>query len=149
MGTVLPERHGWSLFCDDIRDEVGNKQSYMGLYKGVMFVNARFPAVLPGLGIIVNFSEPATSAPGDLLINLYFPGVALDGPPSWSVEVPAADESTLERPSDFPTAEQSRILSFPIRFAPFAIERAGRLHVRIVQGEDVYPAGSLEFRSQD
>lgn len=37
------KRHAWSLFCDDIRIEVGNKVSLMGIYNGEMFFEA-FPS---------------------------------------------------------------------------------------------------------
>ncbi|TPW22566.1 hypothetical protein FH712_16630 [Marinobacter nauticus] len=43
------DRTFYSIICDDIRHEVGDKISLMGCYSGVMFVN-EFPAALPKLG---------------------------------------------------------------------------------------------------
>lgn len=40
-------------FCDDIRQEVGNKFSYIGCYSGEMIVD-KLPATLPKLGVLVH-----------------------------------------------------------------------------------------------
>lgn len=40
-------RYGYSIFCDDIRNEVGGKLSFMGCYSSVMFVSRSFPFILP------------------------------------------------------------------------------------------------------
>lgn len=43
-----------TVFCDDIREEVGNKRSLMGIYQGEMFIQS-MPALLPRLCFYVNF----------------------------------------------------------------------------------------------
>jgi len=40
-------RYGYSIFCDDIRNEVGGKLSFIGCYSSVMFLNRGFPFILP------------------------------------------------------------------------------------------------------
>lgn len=54
-------RHIQAIFCDDIRHEVGNKVSYMGVYNGQLFV-PQFPVVLPKLvvvtSVITSVDEP-------------------------------------------------------------------------------------------
>ncbi|MDP1679015.1 MAG: hypothetical protein Q8L02_02625 [Candidatus Nitrotoga sp.] len=44
----LNQRVVFAYFCDDIRQEVGNKFSFVGCYQGVMVVQ-QFPAQLPKL----------------------------------------------------------------------------------------------------
>ena len=46
-------------FCDDIRNEIGGKTSYIGCYRGVMEVSA-FPITLPKLCASVRASTPAS-----------------------------------------------------------------------------------------
>ena len=50
-----------TIYCDDIRREVGNKMSYMGVYTSKLLV-PEFPAILPKLSIIIevrtSMSEP-------------------------------------------------------------------------------------------
>src|SRR5208282_5784869 len=47
-----------AIFCDDIRQEVGNKLSYMGCYTGQMFVQA-FPLALPKVCVAMHAVTPA------------------------------------------------------------------------------------------
>ncbi len=47
----------YTIFCDDLRQEVGNKVSYMGVYQGMMFVPA-FPVALPKLCAAVTARFP-------------------------------------------------------------------------------------------
>lgn len=53
----MTERFITALFCDDIREEVGNKVSLMGCYAGEMFVD-RLPAALPKLCAFVTVFTP-------------------------------------------------------------------------------------------
>ncbi|MEW6292791.1 MAG: hypothetical protein AB1544_05735 [Pseudomonadota bacterium] len=54
-------RHIEVIYCDDIREEVGNKLSYMGVYSGELHVQAA-PVVLTKLSIAVkvvtDFADP-------------------------------------------------------------------------------------------
>ena len=50
-----------TIFCDDIREEVGNKRSLMGIYHSEMFVQ-NMPVILPRLCFYISyvndFSDP-------------------------------------------------------------------------------------------
>ncbi|RYY85526.1 MAG: hypothetical protein EOO15_16795 [Chitinophagaceae bacterium] len=48
---------GHVIFCDDIRQEVGNKLTYVGRYQGTMELDAEVPAVLPKLGLVVVWTQ--------------------------------------------------------------------------------------------
>lgn len=52
MNEEFP-RHVEVIYCDDIRNEVGDKVSYMGIYQGDMYVPS-LPLILPKLCIAVN-----------------------------------------------------------------------------------------------
>lgn len=39
----MPEPYGYTIFCDDIRDEIGGKTSLMGRYVGSMNIGAAAP----------------------------------------------------------------------------------------------------------
>src|SRR5690349_16465929 len=49
--------HGNSIFCDDIRNEVGGKTSFMGVYNGALFPAAPFPNAIR-LAFFVTYREP-------------------------------------------------------------------------------------------
>lgn len=60
----------FSLFCDDIRFEIGNKQSYIGVYSGELGA-PQFPLVLPKLCSVVTLVLPATIDPSGVSAALY------------------------------------------------------------------------------
>lgn len=52
------DRHIHVIYCDDIRLEVGNKQSLMGIYARELWI-PECPIVLPKICIVVYISSPA------------------------------------------------------------------------------------------
>lgn len=48
----MAERYVHALWCDDIRQEIGNKPSFMGAYVGGLTVPS-LPAILPRLSVYV------------------------------------------------------------------------------------------------
>ncbi|QMV02550.1 hypothetical protein GHV40_14155 [Devosia sp. D6-9] len=67
----MPEPYGIALFCDDIRQEVGGKASYMGIYGTDMLINGPKPALLPKLAIAAHILIPVSLARGtlDVVVN--------------------------------------------------------------------------------
>ena len=51
-------RHVETIFCDDIRYEVGGKLSLIGVYSGGLLVN-KFPVILPKLCVLIKIVTPA------------------------------------------------------------------------------------------
>jgi hypothetical protein len=50
--------YGVTIYCDDIRQEMGNKPSYMGVYTGQLIVQAEEPVLLPKLCAAVHLMIP-------------------------------------------------------------------------------------------
>lgn len=50
-----PDAYGYTVFCDDIRVEVGNKFTFVGVYPGqfVLYADA-LPVAIPKLAMSVN-----------------------------------------------------------------------------------------------
>jgi hypothetical protein len=46
------------IYCDDIRHEIGNKLSFIGVYAGELLVQS-FPVTLPKLCLFVSISTPS------------------------------------------------------------------------------------------
>jgi hypothetical protein len=51
--------YGTVIYCDDIRQEVGGKTSYMGIYAADMIIDAAAPFTLPKLCIAAHVLIPA------------------------------------------------------------------------------------------
>jgi hypothetical protein len=50
-------RQAQSIFCDDIRQEIGGKQSFIGVYTSKMFVQ-EFPIILPKICLVISALTP-------------------------------------------------------------------------------------------
>lgn len=62
-------RFSYVQFCDDIRRELGNKTTLVGLYNGLMLFPA-FPAFIPCLGINLVVDSPAATPVKSLSIKI-------------------------------------------------------------------------------
>lgn len=68
------DRYGYSIFCDDIRNEAGGKLSFIGCYNGVIFISGQFPLMLPKLCVHTHILSPASRPFGSIAIRCYLPG---------------------------------------------------------------------------
>jgi len=59
-----------TIYCDDIRREVGEKVSFMGVY-GSSLIVTEFPATLPKLCIIISVITPANKPFEELCIRVF------------------------------------------------------------------------------
>lgn len=53
----MAERFVSTIYCDDVRHEVGPKQSWIGIY-GTGLAIENFPATIPKLAIVVTINTP-------------------------------------------------------------------------------------------
>jgi len=59
----------WATFCDDVRQEVGNKLSYLGIYGPNLIVRA-FPTTLVKLCCVLSVRVPPRSLPKHVVFRL-------------------------------------------------------------------------------
>lgn len=57
------------IYCDDVREEITNKLSLIGVYQSVMFVR-EFPILLSKLCIVVNIHTPVSQPFEDLKVRV-------------------------------------------------------------------------------
>ena len=53
------EPFGVTLFCDDVRDEKGGKQTYVGVHRRVLRLAAKKPVTLPRLCVVSHVVIPS------------------------------------------------------------------------------------------
>ncbi|MGO8841301.1 MAG: hypothetical protein ACLQF1_09270 [Methyloceanibacter sp.] len=68
------EAYGFTIFCDDIRQEIGGKASYIGVYKSVMYLHGEFPIALPKFGLAITYREPREWPNERVRFEVYLPG---------------------------------------------------------------------------
>ena len=133
-------RHVETLFCDDIRQEVAGKMSFIGVYSGSLFVH-QFPAVLPKLCLAVKVLAPAGDPITEMKLQVLkdeevLQEIALD-----EQQLTAASESTDE---DADSSSQLRVqmAQFMLAFSPIQFEAPCTLKVRVqADGEELRGVG--------
>jgi hypothetical protein len=139
---------GDTIFCDDIRFEVGNKASLIGVYNGVMFFadGQPFPIMLPKLCMSVRIYMPFDTNPDRIELSVYFPGNADDAPDyKQSIENLPPVRKLLE---DVDVVDLRSVFVTPLIFSPLELAATGAIKVRAnVKGETV-KLGALFIRTQ-
>lgn len=126
------DRHLQTIFCDDVRHELGGKISYIGVYSGRLFLPS-FPLALPKLCLAMNVLTPANRPFTKLCLRvmkdegILFEGEFNDAQLSDAVEITSDSEMDIK----------DRILSLQsiIVFSPLALEGPCTLRV-LAETED-------------
>jgi hypothetical protein len=144
---------GYTIFCDDIRVEIGNKITYVGSYSGRMVVHGQFPVVIPKLCLAVIYFQRRSKVILPVRINILLPGDTEERP-SIHAEMPEdasrqAIESARELAERMGTEASSSYTTALMQFAlsPLSLLQPGLMKVRAVRGEDLVRLGSMEIVS--
>ena len=116
--------NGFVLFCDDVREEKGRKQSLMGLL-GTHVQLSKIPGSLPKLCccLVANI-EGSDEVPIEAELSGDFP------------KLPLPLKQTLRRPSARESRWQLRI---NVMLVPFAVPKSGaELHAKFTVGDQVF-----------
>lgn len=135
---------GYTIFCDDIREEVGGKRTYVGVYSGDIIVTEPLPVTLSKLALAINLMFSPDDERHDIRLKVYGPGpdgddiVLIDG----TIPMAAADQLEAIPNVEIPmiTANINAILS------PFKIEREGNIRVRAYYLNQEIPLGNLVLK---
>jgi len=143
-----PEIYGYTIFCDDIRQEIGGKFSYIGVYSGFMFVPA-FPITLPKLCLAISLLQRREILEANIGLRIFLPGETDDNTPSIQAEFQelkegiiaeqtAAEVAALPKPDISFVAMHAKML-----FSPIVITQAGDIRVRAIRRGELIRLGGL------
>ena len=148
MEVTWPSPYGYTIFCDDVREEVLGKLTLVGVYRGEMTV-ILVPGQsmnIPKLHALTYYFERPDERHEPLELRVYLPGDAEDAP-SQRTEIPPRDEPPPGAFSDAEGADDPRIqLMFGFQFAPLVVRESGYLKVRLQRGDKVYRLGAMGIR---
>ncbi len=122
-------RHVLTVFCDDIRHEVGGKFSYIGVYSGQMFVPA-FPITLPKLCLSMSVITPADAPIRKLAMRILKDDALLAEAALDDTQLSNATEAFADVADD-ERRERVQLLQSMFVFSPFQLESPCTLSVRI------------------
>jgi hypothetical protein len=129
-------RHGVTVFCDDIRREAGNKLSYMGCYSSALQVD-RLPSQMPRLGLFTVLDTPAARPFGSVTLRVYVPGS----------DKPFAEttQSDIPRPATDGPSDPERMMrvNFSLILTDVPLACPGFIRVRALCDDEVIRCGAL------
>lgn len=138
-------RFAFAIYCDDIRQEVGNKVSFIGVYNKQLFMPA-IPALLPKV-CVAGWARTLIEEPfKSVKLRLYANEKTLV-----EQDLPIPDESDVEPPRNVKllpgdTAPmQFQILHFAIQLSPFPVAEPTVLRLRLQTEKEELRAGGLSI----
>ena len=125
-------RHIQTVFCDDIRHELGGKLSFIGVYTGHLFVSA-FPVTLPKLCLALTAITPATQPFQKLDLRILKDDEVLaEGSLDEAMLSGIADAAAVLDGDENGKENRVQVLNSLFVFSPFQIDAPCRLRVRAV-----------------
>jgi hypothetical protein len=153
--TVLPspDVHGYTIFCDDIRQEMGGKISFMGVYSGTMFIHGEFPFTLPKFGFGITLMQRREILEPNIQVKIFLPGDA-EETPSISTQASETVEGTVAAQTaaaveGLPMGDE-RVVAMHMHLiaAPLIFKEPGIMKVRALRRGDLIRLGSIRVVSQ-
>jgi hypothetical protein len=119
------------IFCDDIRNEIGNKLTLVGCYGADMLLS-QFPALLPKVGVHVRIYTPIKRPVQQLSLQLTFRGEVLG-----VLDLDPQQLKKLVPPADMPADRKWAVFTTVLIVSPLHIQEPGELRVegRTEEGE--------------
>ncbi|WP_288078996.1 hypothetical protein [Pseudomonas sp.] len=134
-------RYAHALYCDDVRHELGDKVSFMGVYSGKLLISD-LPAILPKLCVALTLrSGLDTPFKSIVITGLYR---------EQEVFVMNLNEQDVDRAKDStpPSADSSALyVQILAIMSPFQIEEPGRLDIKIIADGETLKVAALEIEA--
>ena len=128
----------FSIFCDDVRAEQGNKLSLMGCYDGTLLVPT-FPCLLPKLCVVMHALTPAERPFRELKFRVYKNEDLIA-----EIDMPV-HEVVLPPPENWPSADGVRRQAVKniVQLTPVQLDGPCYFKVRAVTEDDEQLRGGI------
>ena len=146
-----PDAWGYTIFCDDIRVEIGNKLTYVGTYSGQLLIHGSFPSTIPKLCLGIVYYQRLSKGVLPVRINVFMPNDP-DEKPSFQAEMPPeAAQHAVEDAQELASREGPQAAAFvtaymQVAFTPATITQPGLVRVRAIRGDELIRLGTLDVR---
>jgi len=152
----VPDYFGYSIFCDDVRQEIGGKATFIGVYRAVIFVHESFPAVIPKFVIAINFFQRKSAVRDNAKVRIYLPGEEEDYDKPAQIEgviggLQEGAEKITTSMQKIPGADTSFMrIESPLVFTPLILAEPGLIKVRVILDDElVIRIGQLQVLPGD
>lgn len=140
--------HGYCVFCEDIRQEVNGKFTYVGVFSGSeMNVLGAMPTNIGKFSISLYFAQRAREITGMVMLHVLLPGDD-DDKPSAQMEVNMPE--LLKSMPPPPESLDDPFVSFRTAFTfnPLFLNRDGHIKVRAVLADAYISLGAIKVISR-
>ena len=147
MPKPSDEAVGYSIFCDDIREEVNSKSTLVGIYGGEMLVAAQGPVIIPQLCFVGKLLFNPSKLPNSVSIILQRYDEVVQGEEMARVDLPPiADLPLPPKVKSYAPGEGKMQMQAAMKMSPLPVERNFTIRpVMIVDGVEK-PLGSITVR---
>src|SRR5258708_5011862 len=91
-----PAVYGHTIFCDDIRLEVGEKLSFIGVYDGTIVLHNPYPFVFPKFCFFITLIQRREILDPNIEVRIFMPGDAEDTPAFIAVSSETSEGAVAE-----------------------------------------------------
>ena len=139
----------YAIFCDDVRREVGNKRTYVGVYTDVLYVPS-LPTLIPKFFIVTSITCLRENIPKKLAVRFVLADQELETKPidekaleEWRTK---ADQAVEEEGANYPADQPLKTrLMVEALVSPFVVDREGRLTAFVETETASVRAGTLKI----
>jgi len=140
-------RYAHCFFCDDIRYEIGNKTTLIGLYSGEMFVS-QMPSILPKLCFHVECTTSVDNPFRTMTFRISDGDTVLLEQAIPDQELAVACENLLKKNSpDDPLVTLS--MGMNLVASPFLVDKPTTVIVNVIADKEEILAGKLRIKQGD
>jgi hypothetical protein len=132
-------RYGHVVFCDDVRQEIGEKFTIVGTYGGELTVFGTFPAVLPKLCAVAWMNSP-------VLNPIKHAKFTLSGTPLGDIREELDTGGIPENVPNFEGATRMDVM-VTLSITPCIINEAGTVTVDVETEAGILTIGKLKIRT--
>ncbi|TXI03175.1 MAG: hypothetical protein E6Q76_14115 [Rhizobium sp.] len=137
-------RYGYCIFCDDVRTEIGEKLSFIGVYSGVLML-PEFPFSLPKFCVHVNLITLATEPYRSIVLRCVAPG---DRQPLLEERLDPAqlnEQKDLTEGAEASDIPLNVVVGASLLFSPLILRRPGLLTVSAIIDDKPAEIASLRI----
>lgn len=140
--------YGYCTFCEDIRQEMNGKQTYVGVVVGTdLNIQGVLPAGIGKFSIFATFRQRLTDGLGPVVFEVHMPGDE-DDKPSARMEFSITD-IIANLPAVAPDIDDPFLgIGLGFEFNPLLIKQEGRIQVSAFKAGKRYKLGSLRVISR-
>lgn len=143
MTSITPTTpYGYTIFCDDARQEIGGKVSLIGIYASTIDIPKAPPFTLPKFCFSIHYMERPDESTEPVELRIYLPGEEEDAP-SFKVSLPIEQMRAIRPPGETSYPDQLMHMGINWIVAPLEIKDTGRIRVRAYRGDLEIKLGTI------